>query len=343
MRTLRLTWPERRRATIVPFFIPYLGCRSRCVFCAQHTITGESGLQDPVQRLDALAAELTTRRGRGLPPPELAFYGGTFTQLPDALFSECASRAHALKESGLLCAWRCSTRPDALDDARLDVLAAMTCDTVELGIQSFSDAALSLSRRGYTGDVAREAVTRLKKAGFACGVQLLPGMPGCDPACFLSDVRTALSLGADLLRFYPCLVFSGTELARLWEKGDFVPWELSTTISALAEAYCLTVASDVPVIRMGLSLDAAGRAGCLAGPMDPALGSRVMGHALYRCVRAAVGASQVSAVYAPMSVQGFFWGSSGELKTSWASLGLKPSATHFENRCDILLFCENCA
>ena len=47
-------------------------------------------------------------------PIELAFYGGTFTALPERLQMECLALAMQAKEKGIVCRVRCSTRPDAL-------------------------------------------------------------------------------------------------------------------------------------------------------------------------------------------------------------------------------------
>ncbi|MBQ7606743.1 MAG: radical SAM protein [Desulfovibrionaceae bacterium] len=332
-QTIHIPWPKRERRVIHPFFIPYLGCKARCVFCAQHTITGESG-EDPIDRLKPLVMQLRARRALGLPPPELAFYGGTFTALPEDILRICAKTAQALIKAQLICAWRISTRPDALSAARLSLLRTFGCTTVELGVQSFFDEPLEFSRRGYTGRIAREGICRVKDLGFACGVQLLPGMPGSTPAIFLDDVKTAIGLGADMLRFYPCLVFPKTELARLWARGEYAPWDMETTLETLSYGYRFAQCAHIPVIRMGLSLDRSGQESLLAGPWDPALGSRVMARALLSCVRELLPKAPFD-LLAPLWVQGFFFGRGRELARAWEALGLVSA--RFEDREDLIL------
>ena len=75
-------------------------------------------------------------------PIELAFYGGTFTALPERLQMECLALAMQAKEKGIVCRVRCSTRPDALRPDRLQALRHAGLDLVELGIQSFHTEAL---------------------------------------------------------------------------------------------------------------------------------------------------------------------------------------------------------
>src|SRR5512136_627350 len=66
---------------IVPFFISNQGCPHRCIFCNQVKIAGGGGLPSVNDLLDRIAACRVTAGGR---PMEVAFYGGTFTSLPES-------------------------------------------------------------------------------------------------------------------------------------------------------------------------------------------------------------------------------------------------------------------
>ena len=83
---LALPWPPPARSRpIVPVFLPFRGCATRCIFCAQDIQTGRSPQEaGPDGILDKAGAALELRAAHGLPPAELAFYGGTFTALPAA-------------------------------------------------------------------------------------------------------------------------------------------------------------------------------------------------------------------------------------------------------------------
>ena len=136
-------------------------------------------------------------------PIELAFYGGTFTALPERLQMECLALAMQAKEKGIVCRVRCSTRPDTLRPDRLQALRHAGLDLVELGIQSFHTEALLEVQRGYNGDTAREGCRLIKESGLKLGIQLLPGMPGSTPQRFSEDVEEALAFSPSCLRFYP--------------------------------------------------------------------------------------------------------------------------------------------
>lgn len=109
----------RQRPAIVPFFLPFAGCQHRCLFCAQDKQTGHTRPSDCLpypQALANLLSELETHHMERTAsrPIELAFYGGTFTALPERLQMECLALAMQAKEKGIVCRVRCSTRPDTL-------------------------------------------------------------------------------------------------------------------------------------------------------------------------------------------------------------------------------------
>lgn len=318
--SLETAWPEKQRNAIVPFFMPFLGCRNKCIFCAQELQTGLTASNNYdylARRLEQLLLELRERLKIGRPLPELAFYGGTFTALPADYWLLCLGMAKFLLEEGLISSWRCSTRPDALTYTRLHAMKKHGCRMVELGIQSFADDALKQSGRPYSGAKGRLAISQIQEAGLAAGVQLLPGMPGSTPGLFLQDVACAVSAGAACLRFYPCLVIAGSELSRLWQEGLYSPWSLEQTLETLAEGWLHAWQAGVPVIRMGLAPEPGLDNAVLAGPRHNCLGSRIMGRALLNFVNASVPETARIRLWLPPALRGCIWGWRGELRKKW--------------------------
>ena len=331
-RSVAVPWPAPAPGpAIVPVFLPHFGCPRRCLFCAQEAQTGVAASADLAGLLARARAQLAERAVRGLAPAELAFYGGTFTSLPGGALQACLDFAASSRRAGLISAFRCSTRPDAVDVAVLERLSRAGCATVELGVQSFAEAALARTARGYTRAQAEAACARVAASGMGLCVQLLPGMPGSGPRDFLADVRTALALGARALRFYPCLVLEGTGLAALWRAGAYAPWDMATTLEALAQGWLLAHKAGAAVLRMGVAPGEDFARALIAGPWHPALGSRVLGRALLLAVtELARGLSGMASprgrfslrLEAPAFVQGHFWGHGGELREAWSALGV---------------------
>lgn len=322
---LRIPLPCKRNdnTTIIPIFLPFFGCLQRCIFCAQHRQTGVEA-QPLAVELNKVRALLDERLRQGRPPAEVGFFGGTFTCMSASMMQECIDLVLEYRRKGALLGARCSTRPDALNPQVLDMLRAGGFGTVELGVQSFSSSALLEARRGYSGDCARAACRAVCDAGLRLGVQLLPGMPGVNSTTFVNDVQEALECGAQLLRFYPCLVISGTELAQMWQDGLYQPWSLDETLSALARGYGLAQSRGVPVIRMGLAPEKSLLPDILAGPQHPALGSMVQGLALLEAAERALQGQKAREVAVPRHCQGFFWGHAQSLVPRWAALGIGP-------------------
>jgi histone acetyltransferase (RNA polymerase elongator complex component) len=281
--------------------------------------------------LDALSATLQERAARLAEAVEVAFYGGTFSGQSETIQEACLSFLKPWRDQGVVAAIRCSTRPDALSAGQLARLKDLGLGTVELGIQSFSSRALSAARRGYTGRQALDACSLVREAGLSLGVQLMPGMPGVDGAAFQADTRQALAVGAAFLRVYPCLVLEGTELARAWRKGDYAPWSLEHAVRELALALLTAGKAGIPIIRMGLPLDANFTPHILAGPAHPALGAIVQAEALHRYIHVHAGGRRVTALRLPVSCRGFFWGNGGAMCERWAALGLHKGNVVWED------------
>ncbi len=348
-----LPWPQKKatKHAIYPIFIPFAGCAQRCIFCAQHLQSGRGMcLDSPTTQsvLTEAAHHLAQRQKQGKAPMELAFYGGTFTALPEADFTACLNFTLHQQQLGHALGARCSTRPDALNPARLDALQQTGFHTVELGIQSFHDPALLQAQRHYNGCTALEACTTIKARGFSLGVQLMPGMPGLTPESFLHDTQLALNHGADFLRMYPCQVIAGTELEDMWRQGHYIPWTLEQTIESLSVGWLQAHLAEVPVIRMGLAPEASLERHLLAGPRHAALGNLVQGYALYSYIAAQLQSlSQhdalntrptLSQAIFPKACQGYFWGHEHSLAPQWFQLGLDKANVRWHNVYDIILF-----
>lgn len=327
--------PPRRRARILPVFLPFQGCPGRCVYCAQPTATGTAPAS-LAEHLRALEARLEHAAHQGTAPLELGFYGGTFTALPEPWPERFLALAARYRASGLVTRVRCSTRPDAVSPALLGRLAAQGLDMIELGVQTFHGPALAAARRGYGPEAAHAACQAVRRAGLALGVQLLPGLPGHQPAHLETDVRAALGHGPEAVRLYPCVVLRGTALAHALARGEYAPWPLEATVPALADALLACWGAGVPVIRIGLAPEQDLAAHILAGPWHPALGQLARSLALLRHVRtlARAMAAPPTCLLAPERWRSDVLGHRGALGPRYAALGLAPA---FEARADFLL------
>jgi len=263
---------------IIPIFIPHQGCPHRCIFCNQKSITNSSVTvpsADSVRR--TIESGLRSTRFPGQKIREVAFFGGTFTFLPPSSMIELLSAVRPYIKKGLIQSIRLSTRPDAVDHDTVDILKSFEVTTVELGVQSLDDGVLQRANRGHRASDSIDAVTALKKEGLRVGTQLMPGLPGDSPALFMDTIDQLIGLRPDMARLYPTLVIRGTELARWYLQGKFMPMGLEETVILCRDACVKLEDAGIPVIRIGLmsSPSLLTKGEIIAGPWHPSLGALV--------------------------------------------------------------------
>ena len=205
---------------------------------------------------------------------EVAFYGGTFTNIPLASMKEILDAVAPYLQQGLFNSVRVSTRPDSIDGGRLKLMKSYGVSTVELGVQSMDDNVLMLSKRGHTSRDTIQAVALLKQYGFRVGIQLMPGLPGDSEPAFTETIDKVIALKPDMARLYPAIVIRETELASMYHSGRYRPLTLDEAVRICGEGCSRLEDNSIPVIRIGLmSSPSLLRDGeILAGPWHSAFG-----------------------------------------------------------------------
>jgi len=262
------------RESIIPVFVPHLGCPHQCVFCNQRRISGETDIAtaDTVRNAIEEAVAKTPQETKR----QLAFYGGSFTAIPAELQCELLGAAKPYLENGSISAVRLSTRPDAIDSEVLDRLEHYGVGTVELGAQSLDDEVLKLAQRGHTAQDVEKASQLIKSRGFKLILQMMTGLPSdSDEKC----VRTAqkiIALKPDGVRIYPTVIVMNTELCDMWREGSYREHSVEDAVRVCAVLTELFSSAGIPIIRMGLNpTDELSGGAALAGAYHPALGELV--------------------------------------------------------------------
>ncbi len=252
--------------SIIPIFLPYAGCKHRCVFCDQVGATGESRRPSPDEIESKIKEYLKTKSHY-----ELAFYGGTFTALPrdvQKVYLEVVSKWFGKGISSL----RVSTRPDEIDKDEADFLKGKGVKVVEIGAQSMFDEVLLASKRGHSAEDVIKAVEILKSRGFTVGVHLMVGLPSSSAEKDIESSKIVANLGVDLVRIHPTLVFKGTELHNMLKSGVYKPLELEEAVEITAEMAIVLEASGAKLIRIGLHVPVEQRKNIVGGPYHPSFG-----------------------------------------------------------------------
>ena len=132
-----------------------------------------------------------------------------------------------------------ATRPDCLPDSAIELLKELNQIkpvTVELGLQTASDAVAEYINRGYQTEVYADAVSRLKQAGIEVITHIIIGLPGDDP---VATTRYAAHCGTNGVKFHLLHILKNTRLAQEYETGKVVALTLEEYAQILKA--CITV------------------------------------------------------------------------------------------------------
>ncbi len=118
------------------------------------------------------------------------------------------------------------TRPDFITEQELIRMRKYGCTRIEVGVQTLHDDVAEKTKRGHYKKHVVKAMRLMKDFGFKVCFHLMPGLPGSNPERDLEMMKEVFEnpdFRPDFIKIYPCMVLPTSELASVWEKGDFQP------------------------------------------------------------------------------------------------------------------------
>ena len=155
------------------------------------------------------------------------FQAHTNTYAPLSVLKE--KYEEALRQEGVV-GLNIATRADCLGADVVEYLAELagrTVLTVELGLQSAHDETARLINRGHSYGEFLEGYKRLREASEKINIciHLILGLPGESAEMMLETVRRVAELRPHQVKLHLLHVIKGTPLAKMYERGDYVPLE----------------------------------------------------------------------------------------------------------------------
>jgi len=251
---------------IIPIFIPHFGCPYRCIYCDQHKISGTLKAPDPEEIKSIIERNLKT-----IPPDErveVAFFGGTFTLLPENLQQKYLEIVFPYVKNKKIAGIRMSTHPDAVTSKSMELFKKMGGCMAELGVQSMDKEVLKKANRVMDPGAVKKAAGVIKKSGLDLGVQVMLGLPGDTLEKSIETARKLVGLKPKTSRVYPAIILKGTGLGELFKKGKYKPLSMEDAIEWSARVADVFEKQGVKVIRIGLhpSKELNSKTAILAGP-----------------------------------------------------------------------------
>ena len=253
---------------IIPIFVPHRGCPHDCAFCNQKKITGKG---DVIVNGEYVERQIKEYLGSRDKYSDLAFFGGSFTAIDLDFQIELLEKAFYYKNKGYFENIRVSTRPDAIDDERLQVLKKYGVNIVELGIQSLDEEVLKKANRGHSAKDSENASRMIRDYGFVLGHQVMPGLPGSSYESDVETCRKSIEMKPDIARIYPTLIIKETDLENMYKENKYKPLSVEEAVEISSYIYSLYTVNNVKVIRIGLqNTDTIKEGGdVVAGPFHP--------------------------------------------------------------------------
>lgn len=210
------------RPLAVYLHIPF--CTVKCGYCDFNAYAGMDRLKD--QYALALVEELR-RWGEILGPREIhsVFLGGGTPgeMTPDqvARFIEAVRLLGPFVDD---CEVTLEANPATVLQEHLPALREAGITRLSLGAQSFHPHELQFLDRIHSPQAAAACARAARAQGFASvSMDLIYGLPGQEPATFMSSLEQALAVGTDHLSLYALTVEPGTPLAARVESGAIEP------------------------------------------------------------------------------------------------------------------------
>jgi len=134
------------------------------------------------------------------------------------------------------------TRPDICGEKEIANMLKFGCTRVELGVQAIDNKIYEKVNRGHKVKDVVNATELLKKHGFKVGYHLMPGLPGSNVKKdykMFGEIFSNANFKPDQLKIYPCQVLEGAELAKLFHRGEYLPYTAEQTKKLLVEVFPL--------------------------------------------------------------------------------------------------------
>lgn len=257
----------------LPFFLPFGGCRGRCVYCHQAAITGVGNIPSP-EYVRSVLSGLTE-------PREICYFGGSFCRFGrDKVKAYLDAVAESAPRGSRI---RFSTYPSDLRDDELRTLVrGYNIACIELGVPSLDRAVLASCHREADPDEILRDLAILRDDSFNIGVQLMIGLPGQTQESCEHDLELLARVKGPLcwdLRLYPCLVIDGTTLADMARSGKYTPLAVEAAVKWGGLFLDRALSLGFNPIRIGLQESQSLAENVRGGPHHPALGEMIFSEA----------------------------------------------------------------
>lgn len=188
-------------------------CRQKCTYCDFASFAGREGQWKSY--FDALRAEIDAWADelRAYEARSIFFGGGTPSLVPGKMIAETVNHLRSRVAFAPDIEITLEANPGTLDMRKLDAYRAAGINRLSMGVQSFDADMLKSLGRIHTPEMAAEAVSMARQAGFEnISIDLMYALPDQSMAQWKDSLKTAAQLQLQHISAYSLIVEEGTPM-----------------------------------------------------------------------------------------------------------------------------------
>lgn len=219
-----------------------------CIFCNElgfSTYAGKDIDLDEQVRLSMSAA-----KEKGLGGKFIAYFqNATNTYAPCAKLKETYD---VIKKFPDIVGLFISTRPDCVDDEKLDLIASYKSGYevwVEYGVQTAHDRTLDMVNRGHDFNRSAMAIEKTAERGIRAGAHVILGLPGETRGDMIETAKELSKLPVSGIKLHVLHVLKGTKLEEMFRSGEVKLMEPDEYVSAVCD-FLEHTRKDVVILRL---------------------------------------------------------------------------------------------
>jgi len=112
------------------------------------------------------------------------------------------------------------TRPDCLDEEKLDLISSYSFPQLELGLQSVHDKTLQFINRGHNYETFELIYKKAKECGIEVCVHMILGLPNESREMMMESAKKLAELKVDAVKIHCLTVLKDTTLEKIYSSGQ---------------------------------------------------------------------------------------------------------------------------
>ena len=113
------------------------------------------------------------------------------------------------------------TRPDCVDNQKLDLISTYKNPWIEYGIQSAHDETLKLINRGHDFNCFKNAVIETKKRNIKVCAHIILGFPNENKKMMLESAKKIADLNPDGIKIHMLTILKDAPLFKIYQENPF--------------------------------------------------------------------------------------------------------------------------